>query len=182
MSAICKTYTRLTDRQYNARVQYYSAKAFQEQENWENFTYNAVMRAVESADPIHLERLIEFSRDLQKYRTTTRIVYALAWPWSLDRKRDEFKCRDENGNLKALTKGQKAKLAKLRVCWESDFITAMDREEIHQAQKDKPAPSDWSKWEQGVVSAIVKRIEFARANNAPQSIIDKLEAAKQAAA
>lgn len=136
----------LTDKQYAARVQYFSDQdhAIKAEEKWTEYFYNALMRSVIHADPSHLGKLIQASKLWQKYRSTQRILKSMKLPWKWD----------DIENPKAdVPKANKEKLAYMRANWERDFITYLDKEDSLQQEKVEWTKEKW----QAAILRLVKQ-------------------------
>lgn len=132
-----RTYTTMNDAQYKRTRTEYKNTAFQKQEKWENYFYNAVGRCIEHSDPSHLSDVIFASRELNQYRNVSRVIKALHMPWAFSY------MEKPHGDV---PKANKQRLAYLRMHWQVEFSQAMDRLEIEvQKSVDIPVVEWWNK-------------------------------------
>jgi len=119
------------DKVYNKVRKVYLASAYQEQEKWENYMYNAVLRAVKDAEPKHLQDVLFVSRENGRYRSACRVLKAMHLPWAW-------------GDITSYTQTPRSntkRLAALRsdgtYGWEKLFLDTMMFEADHQQTEPK---------------------------------------------
>lgn len=145
---VARSYSLLSDKQYSAIRSHYKRNAFQVQEKWENYFYNAVGQAITHADPSHLADVIFASRDLHQYRNVARVIAAMNMPWPMSY------MEHPKGDV---PKANKNKLNHLRMNWQVEFGNAMNKLET-QVQKsiDLPIEKFWEKNAKAVILRLVK--------------------------
>ena len=122
----------LSNQEYGKRRSFYKRQGYRVYEQWEEYAYNAVMRAIQHNDPSHLNDLIFSSKDMGKYRATCRILKAMNLHWR--RVKDTFVTGEK------LTAKQKRRRDELVHTWETEYMRAIMAEGIHAAK----APEGWN--------------------------------------
>lgn len=158
-----RSYSVMSDKDYSRTRRHYLKHAFEQQEKFENYLYNALSRAIQHSDPSHLADAVFVSRELSQYRMVYRVLHSLNLPWHWT---------DIETPKGDVPKANKAKLNALRINWQVSFAQAMDKEEIHT--QTKPV-WDWAK-KQAVLLRLVKQ-----AKEHGVSMDDVIEAVKKAA-
>ncbi len=166
----------LSNSEYSRRRSFYKRQGYRIEEQWQEYAYNAVKRAIEGNDASHLNDLVFSSKDMGKYRVICRTLKSMRFHWKKLNK-DTY----ETGNK--LTVEQKARRVCLLATWESDYMHVLMAEGVH-AEK---APVGWDieKEVSRELDKCIKRqgnvIDFATAMLKAAKQYDKDQLATQAA-
>jgi hypothetical protein len=154
----------LSDKAYASRVAYFENqdRAIDAEEKWTEYVYNAMLRAINHADPSHLAKVLNAARLWQKYRAVARIFKKMGLPWNWSA--IETPQAD-------VPKANKKRLAYLRANWERDFIQCLDEEDSHQQER----PFTLEAFETAILHLVKKAQDKGLASNKIKAIMDKVE-------
>ena len=150
---VARSYSVMEEKKYSRVRNSYKRSAFEIQEKWENYFYNAVRMAIVHADPSHLSDVIAASRELHQYRNVARILHAMNLPWTVTY------MEHPRGDV---PKANKARLTMLRTNdnWSLAFANAMNALET-QVQKSIDLPVEkW--WEKKASASILHLFKTAK--------------------
>ncbi len=152
LAFVARSYSIMDDKKYSRVRSSYKRLAFQIQEKWEDYFYNAVGQAIAHSDPSHLSDVIAASRELHQYRNVSRVIRAMKMPW------DMSYMEHPKGDV---PKANKTRLNYLRVNWQNEFADAMNHLEV-EVQKSIDLPVDqW--WEKKATATILHMVKTAKA-------------------
>ena len=150
---VARSYSLMDDKKYSRVRSAYKRTAFQIQEKWEDYFYNAVGQAIAHSDPSHLSDVIAASRELHQYRNVSRVIHAMNMPWPMTY------MEHPKGDV---PKANKARLNMLRTNdnWSLAFANAMNALET-QVQKSIDLPVDkW--WDKKASASILHLFKTAK--------------------
>lgn len=153
LAFVARSYSILDAKKYARVRNSYKRTAFEIQEKWENYFYNAVRMAVIHADPSHLSDVIAASRELHQYRNVSRVIHAMNLPWPITY------MEHPKGDV---PKANKSRLSMLRMNdnWALAFANAMNSLET-QVQKSIDLPVEkW--WEKKATATILHLVKIAK--------------------
>lgn len=153
LAFVARSYSLMDEKKYSRVRSSYKRTAFQIQEKWEDYFYNAVRMAIVHADPSHLSDVIAASRELHQYRNVSRVIHAMNMPWPMSY------MEHPKGDV---PKANKARLNMLRTNdnWALAFANAMNALET-QVQKSIDLPVDkW--WEKKATATILHLVKIAK--------------------